>query len=74
LHREGAQLNSAPVDVLDQGRLAGRRVDREHGDAVLAASEHLFTLELDCRCGAIGEIDEAAVGMHMDGAGTLPRR
>src|SRR5258708_38241761 len=74
IDREGAQLNSAPIDVLDQSRLAGRLVDREHRDAVFAAREYWLAFDIDGRRGTIGEIDEAAIGVHVDRAGSLPRR
>src|SRR5262245_64375335 len=70
---EGAQVDALAVDGLDQLRLAGRRVDGEHRDVVLAAVEHLLALELDLALVAVGEIDETAVGMDVDRAGALRR-
>src|SRR5262249_69400 len=68
---EGAQVDAATVDGLDQVGLAGLAIDGEHRDVVLAAVEHLLALELDLALVAIGDVDEAAVGMHVDRAGAL---
>src|SRR3989454_4052695 len=68
IHREGAQLDAVPLDVLNQGRLAGVRVDREHSDAVLASRENFFALKIDRRRGPVRLIDEPAVRMNMDSA------
>src|SRR5262249_14192288 len=80
---EGAQMNAAAVDGLDQFRLAGARVDREHRDAVVAAVEHPPAVELELApvsAGdparapvAVGEVAAAAVGVAVDRAGALPR-
>ena len=43
---EGAQVIRVSVGVLDQRRLAGRLVDGEDRDRVLAAREHLLALEV----------------------------
>src|SRR5258708_21930133 len=71
---EGAQRNAAAVDVLDQRRLAGRLVDRERRDAVLATSKHLLAFELHRGGGAVGNIERAALGIDVNGPGTPPRR
>jgi len=46
---KGARVDLLGLDVLDQGRLAGRLVDRISDDAVFATFEDLLTLKLDCR-------------------------
>src|ERR1700731_1879481 len=63
---ESAQIIRVSVNVLKQRRLAGGWVDGEGRDRVLATREHLLALEVGQREGAVGEIDEAAVGMDMD--------
>src|SRR5207245_626395 len=44
---ERARMDGAGLDVLDRRRLAGGLVDGVHHNAVLAALEHLFALEID---------------------------
>src|SRR6476620_5062729 len=44
---EGARMYFLRLDVLDQRRLARCLIDRVHGDAVLAALEHLLALVID---------------------------
>src|SRR5260221_75166 len=63
---EGAQRDAATVDVPNQGRLAGRLVDRERRDAVLAARKYLPAFELHRGGGAVGKIERAAVGVYVD--------
>src|SRR6266478_7488313 len=71
---EGAQRDAATVDVPNQGRLAGRLVDRERRDAVLAARKYLLAFELHRGGGAVGKIERAAVGVHVDRPGALACR
>src|SRR5262249_53860616 len=77
IEREGPGLESLRVFVLDQRRLTGVRAQREDGDVVLAAGENRPRrrplAESAHSVVAIGEIEEAAVGMHVDRADTLLR-
>src|SRR5262245_65035551 len=57
----------------DEAALTGLRIDREHRNVVLAAVEDLLAFEIDLALVAVGEIDEAAVGMHVDRARALRR-
>ena len=68
---ESAQLQAAAVEVLHQPRLARRLIDGESGDAVLAAGRDLPRAGTRRRKGAVGEIDELAVGMNVDRPGAL---
>ena len=61
------------LDGLDQLRFAGLCIDREHRNVILAAVEDLLALNVDLALVTIGDIDEAAVGMDVDGATLLPR-
>src|SRR6516162_3745373 len=70
---EGSQVDAVTFDGLDEARLAGLRIDGEHRNVVLAAVEHLLAFELDLALVAVGEIDEAAVRMHVDRACALRR-
>src|SRR5207247_3441488 len=74
IHREGAQLDTVALDVLNQGRLAGVRVDREHGDAVLASRENVLALKINRRRRTVRLVDEPAVRMNMDSACALSER
>ncbi len=69
---ERAKLYPLSIDVLDQSGLAACLVDGKNGDAVLAACKYLLALDLDRRRGAICQINEAAVRMHVNGTGRLP--
>ena len=68
---EGAQLNAAAVEVLNERRLAGGLIDRKHGNAVLAAGREFSRAGSRSRKGAVGQIDEFAVGMNVDRSGAL---
>src|SRR5262249_21121613 len=70
---EGAQLDSASVGVLDQRRLASRLINGPDRDAILAASRHFLAVNCHSRGLAVRLIEEAAVRVHVDGAGVLPR-
>ena len=70
---EGAQVIRVPVDVLDQCRLAGRLVDGEDRDRFSPPANTFLPSKSVSRVGAVGEIDEAPVGMHMDRARGLPQ-
>src|SRR5262249_20264311 len=59
---EGSQMDTVALDCLDEARLAGLRIDREHRNVVLAAVEDLLAFEVDLALVAVGEIDETAVG------------
>src|SRR5207302_11423082 len=43
-----------------------------HGKRILASGEHLVAVDLDRRGRPVGGIDEAAVRVHVNGAGSLP--
>src|SRR5271169_341279 len=64
-------VNTVRVDVLDQTRLAGRRVDRIHREIVFSAGRDALAREFRGCGGAIDCVDEAPVGMHVNGAGNL---
>ena len=66
-------MDAVAFDGLDEGRLPGLRIDREYGNVVLAAVEDLLAFELDLALVAVGEINEAAVRMHVDRARALRR-
>src|SRR5215510_7806261 len=68
---EGSQMDAVALDGLNEGGLAGPRIDREHRNIVFAAVEDL--LAFDLALVAVGEIDEAAVRMHVDRARALRR-
>jgi hypothetical protein len=68
---EGAHVVRLRVDTLDAGVLAGALVDGEDRDAIFAPGKHLLAVEFDFGVGAVGSIDEFAVGVHMNGAGGL---
>src|SRR5262245_1758102 len=58
---EGAQVDAVALGGLDQIRLTGMRIDREHRNVVLAAVEDLFAFKVDLALVAVGEIDEPPV-------------
>jgi hypothetical protein len=62
VNMKGARVNLLGLDVLDRCQCAIRLVDRVHDDAVFAAFEYLLALKFDRGLGAIGPVDEAAVG------------
>src|SRR5205085_11743105 len=66
---EVAAMNAMRIDMLDRVRLAGRRVDREHRQIVLAADKDAGLVR---RGGAVGDIGKTAAGMQLYGAGGLP--
>src|SRR5579872_6055775 len=68
---EIAAMDAARIDVLDRARLAGYRVQRKHRQRVLAADEHLPAAALDRGVGAVRDIGEAAVRVHLVGADRL---
>src|SRR5437588_6773229 len=70
---EIAQVDAVTFDGLDQRGLAAALIDREHRHVVLAAVENLLALEFHLALIAVRDIDEAAVGMHVDRAGALRR-
>src|SRR5438034_2528961 len=70
---EGSQMDAAAFDGLDEARLPGLRIDGEHGNVVLAAVEDLLAFELDLALVAVGEIDEAAVRVHVNWPRALRR-
>src|SRR5215813_9654556 len=70
---ERSQMDAVALDGLDEARLAGLRIDGEYRNVVLAAVEDLLAFEIDLALVAVGEIDEAAVRMHVDGARALRR-
>src|SRR5262245_65204734 len=53
--------------------LLGLPIDVEYRNIVFAAVEDLLAFEIDLALVAVGEIDEAAVRMHVDGARALRR-
>src|SRR4029079_15220687 len=61
------------IDILDQFWLAAALIDCEDRDIVLAAVEDLLALDVDLALVALGDIDEAAVGMDVDRARALRR-
>ena len=62
------------LDALNHRRLTAAVVDGIHRDGVLAALEYRLTLEWRRGTGAIGDIDEPSVGMHVNRAGRLASR
>src|SRR5262249_1737230 len=70
---EGSQVDAVAFDGLDEGRLPGLRMDGEPRNVVLAAVKDLLAFELDLALVAVGEINEAAVRMHVDRARALRR-
>src|SRR6516164_3416504 len=66
-------MDAVALDGLDEARLAGLRIDGEYRNVVLAAVEDLLAFEIDLALIAVGEIDEAAVRMHVDRARALRR-
>src|SRR3954447_20837322 len=70
---ERARVDAACLDVLNPLWLAGRLVDREHDDAVLAALEHLLPLIVLGLLGPVRAVHKAAIRMDVHGAGRLPR-
>src|SRR5262249_48981197 len=71
--RERARVRTLGIGSLDQGRLAALLVDGVDRDRALIGGEHgpaFEALLIGCggHAGAIGEIDKAAVGMHVDRA------
>src|SRR5260370_17589065 len=70
---EGSQMDAVAFDGLDQARLHGLRIDGEDGNVVLATVEDLLAFELDLALVAVGEIDEAAVRMHVNRPRALRR-
>src|SRR6185437_4118260 len=72
IEREGTRVNAVSVGVLDPRRLAAYGIDGKHRDVVLAAGKNLLALEIDRVAGAVADIDGAAVGVDMHGAGGLP--
>src|SRR6266542_1793115 len=63
-----AAMDAARVDMLDRGRLAGRRVDGKDGQRVLAA--HKCAARVG-RGGAVRDIGKTAAGMQLYRAGDL---
>jgi hypothetical protein len=70
---KSARVYFLGLDMLDRGRLAGGLVDRVNHDAVFTAFEDLLSLKLYRGLGAIGPIQETAVGMYVDRACRLTR-
>src|SRR5579862_1740126 len=68
-----ARVNSARVRVLDQRRLAGLLVDREHSDAVLSADEHRLPLEIRRAARSIRDVHILPARMHVNRPERLPR-
>src|SRR5215813_9937821 len=66
-------MDAVALDGLDEARLAGLRIDGEYRNVVLAAVENLLAFEVELALVAVGEIDEAAVRMHVDRARALRR-
>src|SRR5881409_673684 len=56
---EGPAVYPVRVHMLDQARLAGRRVDRIHGEGVFAAGEDALTRGFHRARSAINGVDEA---------------
>src|SRR4051812_18386796 len=69
---ERARVDAACLDVLNPLWLAGRGIDREHDDAVLAALEDLLPLIVLGLLGPVRAIDKAAVRVDMHRARRLP--
>jgi hypothetical protein len=65
-------VNAVRVGVIDQRRLAGLLVNQVGRKVVFAANEDFLARELCCGVGAIGDIHEAAIRVHMHGASGLP--
>ena len=68
---ECARADPLRVDVLNQCGLAGILIDGEDGDGVFATSKDGLALEIRGAAGPVGLIHEPAVGMHVNGPGSL---
>src|SRR5437763_15022083 len=68
---EISAVDAARVDVLDRFRLDARGVEREYGNRVLAADKNLPATAFGGGVGAVRDIGEAAIRMHLDRADRL---
>src|SRR6516164_3285720 len=66
-------MDAVALGGLDEARRGGLRIAGEYRNVVLAAAEDLLAFEIDLALIAVGEIDEAAVRMHVDRARALRR-
>src|SRR5262249_466111 len=71
---ERAQLDSAAADVLDESGLTAGRMDRKHGDTILAPRENFPAVKVNRRRRPVRLIKEPAARVNMDSTRPLPGR
>jgi len=62
-------MDAARIDMLDRAGLAGRRIDREDRQRVLAADKNAGLVR---RGGAVGDVGRTPAGMQLYGTDGLP--
>src|ERR1700719_2839287 len=60
-------MDSARVDALDEGRLAGLLIDSENGDRILAAGGDALTAEIHGAARTVRQVYKTAVRMYVNG-------
>lgn len=69
---ERAAVDAVRLGVIDQRRLAGLLVDQVGRQVVFSADEDLLAVDLRRGVGAIGDVDNMAVRVHVHGPRRLP--
>ena len=72
VERKGARAHPMGIGVLQQRGLTGLLIDGIDGDGVFASYKDLLTLEIDGVTRAVALIDDAPIGMNVNGGSLLP--